>query len=154
GLRGRRLRGRDAGPRAADRIGRPSRQGRIRAERRRAGGPGRRVRRQELPRDGEVLRRGARSGLLVPALALLFCAAAAPAPAPPAPAPAAPAQDDDRPLDARTFAQGMDAVRQGKRDDAIRILRKLGQDFPDSPFAPQALLKAAELIYPVAAWDQ
>ena len=63
-------------------------------------------------------------------------------------------QDDDRPLDARTFAQGIDAVKQGKRDEGIRILRKLSQDFPDSPFAPQALLKTADLIYPVAAWDQ
>jgi len=32
--------------------------------------------------------------------------------------------------------------------------RKLSQDFPDSPFAPQALLKTAELIYPVGTWDQ
>lgn len=61
---------------------------------------------------------------------------------------------DDRPLDARTYAQGIDALRQGKRDEGIRVLRKLTQDFPDSPFAPQALLKTAELIYPVSSWDQ
>ncbi len=73
---------------------------------------------------------------------------------PGAPAPAAAPQEDDRPLDARTYAQGMDLLRQGKRDEGIRVLRKLSQDFPDSPFAPEALLKTAELIYPVAAWDQ
>jgi TolA-binding protein len=70
------------------------------------------------------------------------------------PAPATAQQDDDRPLDARTFAQGIDAVKQGKRDDGIRILKKLAQDFPDSPFAPQALLRSADLIYPVSSWDQ
>ncbi len=61
---------------------------------------------------------------------------------------------DDKPLDARTYAQGIDALRQGKRDEGIRVLRKLSQDFPDSPFAPQALLKTADLIYPVGTWDQ
>ena len=68
--------------------------------------------------------------------------------------PAGAPQAEDRPLDARTFAQGLDAVKQGRRDEGIRILRKLSQDFPDSPFAPQALLRAADLIYPVNAWDQ
>src|SRR5207245_748475 len=83
--------------------------------------------------------------VLAPALAVLLCTTGASA--------AAAAQpDDDRPLDARTFTQGIDAVKQGKRDEGIRILRKLSQDFPDSPFASQALLKAADLIYPVAAW--
>src|SRR5439155_1299249 len=28
------------------------------------------------------------------------------------------------------------------------------EDFPDSPYAPPAILKVAEMIYPVAAWDQ
>jgi len=79
-------------------------------------------------------------------LALLATAAAPPEP------PAQPA--DEKPLDARTYAQGIDALRQGKRDEGIRVLRKLSQDFPDSPFAPQALLKTAELIYPVGTWDQ
>jgi outer membrane protein assembly factor BamD (BamD/ComL family) len=88
-----------------------------------------------------------RVSILAPALALLLCAAGPPAPAAEPP-------DDDRPLDARTFTQGIDAVKQGKRDEGIRILRKLSQDFPDSPFASQALLKAADLIYPVASWDQ
>jgi TolA-binding protein len=94
------------------------------------------------------LRRGPRACLLAPALAVWLCSTGAAQPA------TGQQQDDDRPLDARTFAQGIDAVKQGKRDEGIRILRKLSQDFPDSPFAPQALLKAADLIYPVAAWDQ
>ena len=88
-----------------------------------------------------------RASILAPALAVLLCTTGASAPAATQP-------DDDRPLDARTFSQGIDAVKQGKRDEGIRILRKLSQDFPDSPFASQALLKAADLIYPVAAWDQ
>ena len=91
--------------------------------------------------------RGLRASILAPALAVLLCSTGASAPAATQP-------DDDRPLDARTFSQGIDAVKQGKRDEGIRILRKLSQDFPDSPFASQALLKAADLIYPVAAWDQ
>jgi len=93
------------------------------------------------------LSRGFRASVLAPALAVLLCTTGARAPAAAQP-------DDDRPLDARTFTQGIDAVKQGKRDEGIRILRKLSQDFPDSPFASQALLKAADLIYPVAAWDQ
>ncbi len=82
--------------------------------------------------------------------------------APPASAPASPTlateaaagPGDDRPLDARIHAEGMDAIRRGRRDEAIRILRGLAQDFPDSPHAAPALLKVAELIYPVAAWNQ
>ncbi len=93
------------------------------------------------------MRRGSRASVLAPALAVLLCSTGSPAPATAQP-------DDDRPLDARTFAQGIDAVKQGKRDEGIRILKKLSQDFPDSPFAPQALLKAADLIYPVVTWDQ
>lgn len=64
------------------------------------------------------------------------------------------AVEDDRPLDARTYFQGVDAVRQGKRDEAARLLRKVFGDFPDSPYAPQAMLRVAEMIYPVASWDQ
>jgi TolA-binding protein len=93
------------------------------------------------------LRGGHRARLLACALPLLLLSAA---PLRPAGAP----QADERPLDARTFAQGVDAVKQGRRDEGIRILRKLSQDFPDSPFAPQALMRAADLIYPVNAWDQ
>jgi len=76
-------------------------------------------------------------------------------PASPAPAEGQPAAaEEDRPLDARTYAQGLDQLRQGKRDEAIQALRKVFQDFPDSPYAPQALLKTADLIYPASAWDQ
>jgi len=64
------------------------------------------------------------------------------------------AVEEDRPLDARTYAQGLDQLRQGKRDEAIQALRKVFHDFPDSPYAPQALLKTADLIYPASAWDQ
>ena len=63
-------------------------------------------------------------------------------------------QDDDRPLDARLFAQGIDAARAGQRDDARRLLRRVADEFPDSPWAPPALLKLAELVYPVTAWSQ
>ena len=63
-------------------------------------------------------------------------------------------QDDDRPLDARTFAKGMDALKQGRREEAVQTLKKVFQDFPDSPHAPQALLKVSDLIYPASAWTQ
>jgi len=76
-----------------------------------------------------------------------------PARPPAAEGPASPAEED-RPLDARTYAQGIDLLRQGKRDEAIQSLRKVFQEFPDSPYAPQALLKTADLIYPASAWDQ
>jgi len=101
-----------------------------------------------------------RPGLLVPAaiaLALLGspaqAAVATAAPATAAPEPAAP-QDDDRPLDARTYAKGIEALKQGRREEAIQTLKKVFQDFPDSPHAPQALLKVADLIYPATAWTQ
>ncbi|MBI1951363.1 MAG: tetratricopeptide repeat protein [Acidobacteria bacterium] len=77
---------------------------------------------------------------------------AAPATAAAQAAPAAP--EDDRPLDARTFARGIDALRQGRRDESIQILKKVFEDFPDSPYAPQSLLKVADLIYPANGWAQ
>jgi TolA-binding protein len=80
--------------------------------------------------------------------------AAKPAAAQAAAVDAAPPQADERPLDARLYAEGMEAIRRGRRDEAIRILRGLAKDFPDSPHAAPALLKVADLIYPVAAWDQ
>jgi len=64
------------------------------------------------------------------------------------------AAEDERPLDARTYQQALDALRQGKRDEAARALRKLFSDFPDSPYAPPSILKVAEMIYPAASWDQ
>ena len=64
------------------------------------------------------------------------------------------APEDEKPLDARTYAQGLEAVRQGKREDAARILRKVFTDFPDSPYAPPAILKVAEMLYPVTSWEQ
>lgn len=76
-----------------------------------------------------------------PAVALLLVVPAAP-------------QEDDRPLDARTYAKGIEALRQGKRDESIQILKKVFRDFPDSPHAPQALLKVADLIYPANDWAQ
>jgi len=83
-------------------------------------------------------------------------AAAAPSPAAPSQPAGAPSglQDDDRPLDARTYFQALDSLRQGRRDEALRTLRKLAADFPDSPYAPPAILKITELLYPVAAWSQ
>ena len=63
-------------------------------------------------------------------------------------------KDDDRPLDARLYAQGMDAARAGRRDDAGRLLRRVFTEFPDSPWAPPALLKTVELVYPVTGWSQ
>jgi len=75
-------------------------------------------------------------------------------PSRPAVAEASPAGGEDRPLDARTYFQGLDLLRQGKRDEALQSLHKVFQDFPDSPYAPQALLKTADLIYPASAWDQ
>jgi TolA-binding protein len=64
------------------------------------------------------------------------------------------AQEDERPLDARIYAQGLEALRAGKRDEAARLLRKVYGDFPESPSAPPAALKVAEMIYPAAAWSQ
>ncbi len=81
--------------------------------------------------------------LLLPAPPVRPDAAAAP-----------PGGGEDRPLDARTYFQGLDLLRQGKRDEAIQSLRKVFQDFPDSPYSPQALLKTADLVYPASAWDQ
>lgn len=63
-------------------------------------------------------------------------------------------KDDDRPLDARLYAQGMDAARAGRRDDAGRLLRRVFTEFPDSPWAPPAILKTVELVYPVTGWSQ
>jgi TolA-binding protein len=88
---------------------------------------------------------GRRGAVLLAALFLVTGAAAA-----------APdrSQDDDRPLDARLFAQGMEAARSGRRDEAGRILKRVSTEFPDSPFAPAALLKTAELLVPVTGWGQ
>jgi TolA-binding protein len=99
------------------------------------------------------------------AIAAVLIAGAPASAAPPAPDAAAPRtapspQDtaappaDDRPLDARTYASGIEAIRQGRRDEAYKTLRKVFEDFPDSPHAPPALLKVAELIYPAGALDQ
>jgi tetratricopeptide (TPR) repeat protein len=63
-------------------------------------------------------------------------------------------RDDDRPLDARLYAQGMEAARAGRRDEAGRILRRVFTEFPDSPYAPPAILKTAELFVPVSGWGQ
>jgi TolA-binding protein len=61
---------------------------------------------------------------------------------------------DDRPLDARLYDQGIEAQRGGRRDEAARLMRKVYTDFPDSPWAAPALLRTAEMIYPVTAWSQ
>ncbi len=66
----------------------------------------------------------------------------------------APEPQDDRPIDARLYAQGVEAVRAGRRDEGIRALRRVFGDFPDSPFAPQAMYRVAEILYPVTAWEQ
>jgi TolA-binding protein len=98
-----------------------------------------------------------RRGLAATLAAALLAAAPSAAGAPPAPPPQGASQTppaDERPLDARTYAQGIEAIRQGRRDEAARILRRMYKDFPDSPFAPPAILKVAEMIYPVSALDQ
>ena len=77
-----------------------------------------------------------------------------PAAGPATPIPAASPADDDRPLDLRTYAQGMDALRSGRRDEAARLLRRVFTDFPSSPQAAPALLEMARLIYPVTQWSQ
>lgn len=64
------------------------------------------------------------------------------------------AADDDRPLDARTYVQALESLRQGRRDEALRALRRLATDFPDSPYAAPAIFKVVELLYPVAGWSQ
>jgi TolA-binding protein len=63
-------------------------------------------------------------------------------------------KDDDRSLDARLYTQGMDAARAGRRDEAGRLLRRVFTEFPDSPYAPPAILKTAELLVPVTGWGQ
>jgi TolA-binding protein len=75
--------------------------------------------------------------------------ASRPADAPPAAKPV-----DDRPLDARLYDQGLEAQRGGRRDEAARLMRKVYTDFPDSPWAAPALLRTAEMIYPVTSWSQ
>ena len=70
------------------------------------------------------------------------------------PNPAAGQADDDRPLDLRTYAQGMDALRSGRRDEAARLLRRVFTDFPSSPQAAPALLEMARLLYPATKWSQ
>jgi TolA-binding protein len=103
------------------------------------------------------LSRPAASPIRAVLLAALVLAAAPARPAGAAPAPpaepAGPATDD-RPLDARIYAQGLEAVRQGRRDEAYKALGRVHKEFPDSPFAAPALLRQAELIYPANALDQ
>jgi TolA-binding protein len=90
-------------------------------------------------------------------LAILAAAAApagSPAPAPATSPSAAAPREDERPLDARTYFRGLELLRQAKRDEAIKTLRKVFTDFPDSPHAPAALLKVSDLVYPAASWEQ
>ncbi len=86
---------------------------------------------------------------------------AGPAPAAAAPAPAAKADDEGGepetekiPLDARLFAQATAAAAGGRRDEAVKLFRRIHTEYPDSPMAPPALLKSAEMLYPVIAWSQ
>jgi TolA-binding protein len=65
-----------------------------------------------------------------------------------------PEPKEERPIDARLYAQGLEAVRAGRRDEGIRALRSVFGDFPDSPYAPQAMFRVADLLYPVSAWEQ
>jgi TolA-binding protein len=97
-------------------------------------------------------RSGAPLLLALTAIAGAFLPAAAAVAA--APAPSGAAIDDDRPLDVRTYSQGMEALRAGRRDEAARLLRRVFTDFPQSPQAPSALLEMARLIYPVTDWGQ
>jgi len=78
-----------------------------------------------------------------------------PAPSAAAPAkPASPAAVEDAPLDARLYSEAMAALGAGRRDEAGRTLRRIYTDFPQSPWAPAALLKSAEMVYPVTTWAQ
>ena len=81
-------------------------------------------------------------------------AAPARAPASTSPKTESPAAAADAPLDARLYSEATAALAAGRRDEAARILRRVYTDFPQSPWAPAALLKAAEMIYPVTAWAQ
>ena len=69
---------------------------------------------------------------------------------------ARPAQvpEGDRPLDAQTYVDAMQAIRDGERRQAGRLLQQLLQDFPDSSYAPRAGLQLAALYYPVSNWEQ
>ncbi len=64
------------------------------------------------------------------------------------------AQDADRPIDASNYFDGIAALRDGDRAGAAKLLRRVVTKFPDSPYAPPAALKLAEMIYPVTSWDQ
>jgi TolA-binding protein len=96
------------------------------------------------------------AGVLVCAAGAAPCAAANAATDADAPARAATgaASAEEQPLDARLFAQGLEAQRAGRRDEAARLLRRVYTEFPSSPQAPAALLKVAEMIYPVTSWSQ
>jgi TolA-binding protein len=91
-------------------------------------------------------RRPDRSGTLRPAAALALALL-------PAALGAAP-DGSEAPLDARLYTEATAALAAGRRDEASRTFRRVYSEFPDSPWAPPALLKSAELIYPVTAWAQ
>ena len=64
------------------------------------------------------------------------------------------AAGNQKPIDARTYARGIEALRAGRRGEAARLLRQVFTDYPRSPYAPRAILKVGEMLYPVATWDQ
>jgi TolA-binding protein len=61
---------------------------------------------------------------------------------------------DDQPLDTRIYKQALEAIRAGKRRDGARLLRRLFTDFPSSRHAADALLRLAEMVYPVSRWSE
>jgi TolA-binding protein/DNA-binding beta-propeller fold protein YncE len=61
---------------------------------------------------------------------------------------------DSSPLDTRIYKQALDTIRAGKRREGAQLLRRLFTEFPSSRHAPAALLRLAEMIYPVSKWDE
>lgn len=60
----------------------------------------------------------------------------------------------DRPVDAQTYLDAMQAIHDGERREAGQLLQRVLKYFPDSPFAPKAGLNLAALYYPVTNWEQ
>ncbi|MFQ5890505.1 MAG: tetratricopeptide repeat protein [Gemmatimonadota bacterium] len=67
--------------------------------------------------------------------------------------PASAARSDDRPLDTRLYIEGVESIRKGNRVEGAKLLRRVFTEFPDSRHAAAALLRVADLIYPVRDWN-
>jgi TolA-binding protein len=62
--------------------------------------------------------------------------------------------EGDRPVDAQTYVDAMQAIRDGERRQAGQLLQRVLKKFPNSPYAPKAGLQLAALYYPVSKWEQ